>query len=35
MTSSKLKVDLEAYPNVIAWIERIKQLPRYVNMPEL
>ncbi|WP_026732686.1 glutathione S-transferase family protein [Fischerella sp. PCC 9605] len=29
------KVDLEPYPSVIAWIERIKQLPRYVNMPGL
>nr|WP_290881212.1 glutathione binding-like protein [Fischerella sp.] len=29
------KVDLEPYPSVIAWIDRIKQLPRYVNMPGL
>ncbi len=29
------KVSLEAYPNVIAWIERIKQLPGYISMPGL
>lgn len=29
------KVSLEAYPYVIAWVERIKQLPGYVGMPGL
>ncbi|NJL80463.1 MAG: glutathione S-transferase family protein [Richelia sp. RM2_1_2] len=29
------KIDLEPYPHVIAWIERITQLPGYVNMPGL
>jgi glutathione S-transferase len=29
------KVSLDAYPNVVAWIERIKQLPGYVGMPGL
>ena len=29
------KVSLEAYPNVIAWIECIKQLPGYISMPGL
>ena len=27
------KVSLDDYPNVIAWIERIKQLPGYIGMP--
>jgi len=27
------KIALDAYPNVVAWIERIKQLPGYVGMP--
>ncbi len=26
------KIDLDAYPNVLAWIERIKQLPGYIPM---
>lgn len=29
------KIDLAAYPHAIAWIERIKQLPGYVDMPGL
>jgi glutathione S-transferase len=29
------KVYLDAYPNVIAWIERIKTLPGYIGMPGL
>jgi glutathione S-transferase len=29
------KVSLDAYPNVIAWIERIKALPGYIGMPGL
>lgn len=29
------KLSLDAYPHVIAWIERIKQLPGYVGMPGL
>ncbi|MEM7538016.1 MAG: glutathione S-transferase family protein [Chloroflexota bacterium] len=29
------KVDLDAYPNVIQWIERITQLPGYMPMPGL
>ncbi|MFB2978952.1 glutathione S-transferase family protein [Microseira sp. BLCC-F43] len=29
------KVSLDDYPNVIAWIERIKQLPGYIGMPGL
>ena len=29
------KVSLDAYPNVFAWIERIKQLPGYIGMPGL
>lgn len=29
------KVSLDAYSNVVAWIERIKQLPGYVGMPGL
>ncbi|NEO33615.1 MAG: glutathione S-transferase [Symploca sp. SIO3C6] len=27
------KIDLSPYPNVLAWIERVKQLPDYVPMP--
>lgn len=26
------KIDLDAYPNVLAWIDRVKQLPGYVPM---
>ena len=29
------KISLDAYPNVVAWVERIKQLPGYVGMPGL
>jgi glutathione S-transferase len=29
------KISLDAYPNVVAWIERIKQLPGYIGMPGL
>lgn len=29
------KIALDAYPNVVAWIERMKQLPGYVGMPGL
>ncbi len=29
------KIVLEEYPNVIAWINRIKELPDYVGMPGL
>jgi glutathione S-transferase len=29
------QVSLEPYPHVLAWIERIKQLPDYEAMPEL
>lgn len=29
------KVDLDNYPHVIAWCDRIKQLPGYVSMPGL
>ncbi|MFH7024018.1 MAG: glutathione S-transferase family protein [Heteroscytonema crispum UTEX LB 1556] len=29
------KISLDAYPNVVAWIERIKQLPSYIGMPGL
>lgn len=28
-------ISLEAYPNVVAWIERIRKLPGYVAMPGL
>lgn len=27
------KIDLDAYPHVLAWIERVKQLPGFVGMP--
>ena len=26
------KIDLDAYPNVLSWIERVKQLPGYIPM---
>lgn len=29
------KISLQAYPQVTAWIERIKQLPGYIGMPGL
>ncbi|PSB32439.1 glutathione S-transferase family protein [Stenomitos frigidus] len=29
------KLSLDAYPNIVAWIDRIKQLPGYVGMPGL
>ncbi len=29
------KIKLEPYANVIAWIDRLKQLPGYVGMPGL
>ena len=29
------KIDLEAYPNVLTWIDRVKQLPGYIPMAEL
>ena len=29
------KITLDAYPNVTAWIERIKQYPGYIGMPGL
>ena len=29
------KLSLDSYPNIIAWIDRIKQLPGYVGMPGL
>lgn len=29
------KISLEDYPNVIAWLNRFKQLPRYVELPKL
>lgn len=29
------KIDLSPYPNVLAWIERVKQLPNYVPMTGL
>ncbi len=29
------KIDLKPYPHVIAWLNRIKQLPGYVGMPGL
>ncbi|BFM38336.1 glutathione S-transferase [Synechocystis sp. LKSZ1] len=29
------KIDLEAYPHVLAWIDRIKQLPGYIPMTGL
>jgi glutathione S-transferase len=31
--ASEGKIALQAYPNVVAWIERVKQLPNYVNLP--
>jgi glutathione S-transferase len=29
------KIDLAPYPNVLSWIDRIKQLPRYIPMAGL
>ncbi|NJL52544.1 MAG: hypothetical protein HC930_10570 [Hydrococcus sp. SU_1_0] len=29
------KITIDSYPNVIAWLERIKQLPGYLSMPGL
>lgn len=29
------KIDLDAYPQVLSWIERVKQLPGYIPMPGL
>jgi glutathione S-transferase len=29
------KIDLDAYPNVLAWIDRVKQLPGYIPMAGL
>ncbi|MEL7494015.1 MAG: glutathione S-transferase [Cyanobacteria bacterium J06554_11] len=29
------KIDLDAYPYVLNWIERVKQLPGYISMPGL
>lgn len=29
------KISLDPYPNIRAWIDRIKQLPKYVGMPGL
>jgi glutathione S-transferase len=26
------KIDLDVYPNVLTWIERVKQLPGYISM---
>ncbi|MGK7932371.1 MAG: glutathione S-transferase family protein [Microcystaceae cyanobacterium] len=26
------KIDLDSYPNVLAWIERVKQLPQFIPM---
>ncbi|MFN6487529.1 MULTISPECIES: glutathione binding-like protein [unclassified Nostoc] len=31
--ASDAKIALEAYPQVSAWVTRIKQLPLYVAMP--
>lgn len=28
-------VSLDKYPNVVAWIERIKQLPGFIDIPGL
>jgi len=33
--ASDAKIDLKPYPRVVAWINRIKQLPGYVGMPGL
>lgn len=32
---SDAKITMEAYPNVVAWVNRVKQLPGYVGMPGL
>ncbi|WP_019500392.1 glutathione S-transferase [Pseudanabaena sp. PCC 6802] len=29
------KIDLDSYPHVLAWIDRVKQLPGYIPMPGL
>jgi glutathione S-transferase len=29
------KISLDDYPNVVKWIDRIKQLPKYIGMPGL
>lgn len=29
------KIDLDAYPHVLAWIDRVKQLPGYISMAGL
>jgi glutathione S-transferase len=29
------KIDLDAYPNVLAWIDRVRQLPGYISMAGL
>jgi glutathione S-transferase len=29
------KLSLDAYPHIVAWVDRIKQLPGYVGMPGL
>jgi glutathione S-transferase len=26
------KIDLDVYPNVLIWIDRVKQLPGYISM---
>lgn len=33
--ASDAKIDLKPYPNVVAWIDRIKRLPGYISMPGL
>jgi glutathione S-transferase len=33
--SGDAKISLTAYPHVIAWVDRIKQLPGYISMPGL
>ncbi len=33
--ASDAKIDLKPYPYVVAWLDRIKQLPGYVGMPGL
>ena len=29
------KIDLDAYPHILNWIERVKQLPGFISMPGL
>jgi glutathione S-transferase len=29
------KISLDDYPNVVKWIDRVKQLPKYIGMPGL